>query len=297
MHVRQTRPGPQPTASGRPREGIRRRTHHQCVRSGGAARAPPRVVPGRQAGGKCGRCRCAASGCQHRVRIHVKTQPLSRCMSCQVEGPCFPTVRRPVPTPWPAPHYVRSASPLAAACHPSKACASNLDESDRRLSAHTGREGGVGARRARREQRQTPRALAQLFAPPTPPCGKREPRKWYRQRFMTGLAIDSLQAFRSRTTARHRARLSHEQFASPHDCWRNRGVLSQVHVSVCQHDFVLKWSDHSDRNRARRLRQAQPTNSLARSPAGQISGPTQCLPKPLSCVATCSRVRSVCFLL
>jgi hypothetical protein len=28
-------------------------------------------VPGRQAGGECGRRRCAAAGCQHRVRIHV----------------------------------------------------------------------------------------------------------------------------------------------------------------------------------------------------------------------------------
>jgi hypothetical protein len=73
--------------------------------------------------------------------------------------------------------------------------------------------GGLGENSARRHA-----PWLMLFAPPTPPCGRREPRKWYRQRFMTGLAIDSLQAFRSRTTARHRARLSHEQFAIPHDC-------------------------------------------------------------------------------
>jgi hypothetical protein len=80
-----------------------------------------------------------------------------------------------------------------------------------------------------------------LFAPPTPPW-KAGPRKSYRLRFMTGLAIGGLSGFRFRTTARHRARLPRRAIRDPTRLLRNRGVLSQLHVSLCQHDFVLKGS-------------------------------------------------------
>ncbi len=129
-----------------------------------------RVVPGRQAGGERGRSGCAVSGCQHRVRIHVKPNlSLAMYELFKSKSP-VQTVKLPSPNPFGLLRITYGLlQPLAAACHPSKARASKLKECDRRLPAHTGRTavsvpGGVGANSARRQLR-----WFMLFAPPTPP--------------------------------------------------------------------------------------------------------------------------------
>jgi hypothetical protein len=79
-----------------------------------------------------------------------QTQPLSACMSCSSRAALF---NRKTSSPNPFGLLLITyglLQPLAAACHPSKARASNLRECDRRLPAHTGRTavsvpGGVDA--------------------------------------------------------------------------------------------------------------------------------------------------------
>ena len=151
-----------------------------------------RVVPGRQAGGERGRGRCAASGCQHRVRIHVKPN-LSPLRSSSA--------------------HLRTASTLGGSVVPGQGPPVELKCVRSKTAGSPRQDGGVGARRRRREQLQTPRALAQAVRASDTAVWKAGAAYLVQAEVHDRARDRQSSEFRPRTTSRHRARLSGEQFA------------------------------------------------------------------------------------
>lgn len=82
-----------------------------------------------------------------------------------------------------------------------------------------------------------------LFAPPTPPSGRPAPRNVEPAALQDRAGDSRCSGFRPRNDRAPSPETFTTAICDPTRLLWNHVVLNQVYISLCQHHFVLKWSD------------------------------------------------------